>query len=161
MRAYCGSWCRVAPLRPLAAHREGDVPARAQPGHQRLTLEHHAAVQAGPGHLALVHEDMAGAGRFQPRQHVQDGGLAAAAVADDADALAGRDAEVDAVEHRLGSAGVGLGQGFEAEKVQSAQVTAFCSRANSRSSSRPTMPITRIAKVTLGRLRLFHAVHTK
>jgi hypothetical protein len=54
----------------------------------------------GPLDFAAVHEGVAGAGFFQPGQHVEDGGLAAAGVADDADELALVDVEVDVVEHR-------------------------------------------------------------
>jgi hypothetical protein len=39
----------------------------AHPGHQRVALEHHAAVEAGP-HFAAVHDGVAGAGFIQPGQ---------------------------------------------------------------------------------------------
>jgi len=36
------------PLRPFALHGEGDVFHRRQPRHQRMALEHHAALDDGP-----------------------------------------------------------------------------------------------------------------
>ena len=50
-----------------------------QPRHQRVALEHDAALEARAGDLAAVHEHVAGARAVEAGQHVQDGGLAAAA----------------------------------------------------------------------------------
>ncbi len=97
------------PLGPARLDGKRDVSAHRQPGHQRMTLEHHAALQAGAGNFTAVHEDVAGSGRVQPRQHVQDGGLAAARMADDADELAAVQRERHIGEHRLGG-DVGLAE---------------------------------------------------
>jgi hypothetical protein len=83
------------PVGPARLHGKGDVLAHREPGHERMALEHHAALQAGARHLAAVHEHMAAGGRVQPGQHVQDGGLAATRVADDADELAAGEREAD------------------------------------------------------------------
>jgi hypothetical protein len=93
---------RGIPLGPLRTHGERDVAAHRQPRHQRMALEHHTALKARPRHLALVHEHMAAAGRLQSCQRIEDGGLAAAGVADDADELAAFDGEVHILEHRFG-----------------------------------------------------------
>ena len=82
-----------------------------------MALKHHTALQAGAGDFAPVHEDVAGAGTFQARQHVQDRRLATAAVADDADEFALRDAEVEAFKNRFASAGASLGKAFDLEEL--------------------------------------------
>src|SRR5690606_20444688 len=73
-----------------------------------------AALQAGASNFAAVHERMARAGGVQASQHIEDGRLAAAAVADDADELAPVDAEVDVGEDRLvGLVGLGEALGLQ------------------------------------------------
>jgi hypothetical protein len=65
-----------------------------------VALEHHAALQAGAAYLAVFHKDVARRGAVQPGQHIEDGGLAAARVADDADELALADGEGHVGKHR-------------------------------------------------------------
>ena len=88
----------AVPLRASGAHREGDVAHHGEPRHERVTLEHHATVERRPGDFAPVHDDRAGRGRVQAGEDVQDRGLAAAGMADDADELAFLHAEVHALE---------------------------------------------------------------
>ena len=110
------------PVRPLRFHGEGDVAQHAHPGHQGVALEYHAAVEAGPPDFAAVHEGLAGTGFVEPGQHVEDGGLAAAGVADDADELALVDVEVDVLEHRFVGNAIGrrkdLLQVFDGEEMR-------------------------------------------
>src|SRR3569832_644354 len=79
-------------------HGVGDVLQHGMPGHQRMTLEDDAAIEAGAGHFAAVHEDVAQAGAGEAGEYVEDGRLAAAGMAGDADELALVDTEVDVVE---------------------------------------------------------------
>src|SRR5215469_8541101 len=48
------------------------------PGKERVLLEHHPAVGSGLRHLVAVHEDVAGGGLDEARDHVEQGGLATA-----------------------------------------------------------------------------------
>ena len=64
-----------------------------------MALEDHGAVEAGPVDLAVVDDDGAFARAVEAGQHVQDRGLAAAGMADQADELALVDAEPDVLEH--------------------------------------------------------------
>ena len=75
----------------LALHLqgEGDVLLNRQPGEQGGLLEHHAAVGGGAFHFHAVNGDLAGGGMDQAGHQTQDGGLAAAGGADQADELAG------------------------------------------------------------------------
>jgi hypothetical protein len=84
----CSADLRLVPVGPLGCDRKGDVAQHAHPGHQGVALEHHAAIQAGAADFAAVHEHIAGGGFVEPGQHVEDGRLAAAGVAEDADELA-------------------------------------------------------------------------
>ena len=75
----------------LALHLqgEGDVLLDSQPGEQGGLLEHHAPVGGGAFHFHTVDGDLAGGGMDQACNQTQDGGLAAAGGADQADELAG------------------------------------------------------------------------
>ena len=93
-----------------------------------MALEDDAALEARPGDLAAGHEDVAGARLLEAGEDVEDRRLAAARVADDADELAAADAEVDVLEHRLGAAGVGLGQALDGQEPAGGAVDALVSR---------------------------------
>src|SRR3546814_10777009 len=67
--------------------------------------------------LLAVHDDHAVAGLIEAGQHVEDGGLATARVADDAGELALLDAEVNVLEH--GHAGKLFGETFNLEECRS------------------------------------------
>jgi hypothetical protein len=85
-------------LRPLHAARGGakaDIAADGEPREQAVILKHHAAIGAGPGDPAAVHQHLAIARRLEPGDHPQQGGLAATRGADQADELAAADLEVD------------------------------------------------------------------
>src|SRR5690606_15275664 len=101
---------RLGPFGPLRSHREADVLPHREPGHQRMALEDHAPLQTGRIDLAPIHEDVPAAGMLQARQGIEDGRLAAAGVADDADELATLDLEVDVLEDRLARPWVELAQ---------------------------------------------------
>src|SRR5258706_249471 len=88
------------PFLPAAPHRKGDVAHRREPRHQRVPLEYDATVERRSGDLAPVHDDNAVGGLLEARQDVEDGGLAAARVPDDADELALLEGKIDALEHR-------------------------------------------------------------
>src|SRR5690606_22651274 len=90
-------------VRPAALHREGDVREHREPRHERVALEDDAALERGPGHLAAVHDHRAFARLVEPGEDVEDGRLAAARVADDADELALLEVEVDLLEDRRGA----------------------------------------------------------
>ena len=64
-----------------------------------MALEDHGAVEARAVDLAVVDDDGAVARLIEAGQHVQDRGLAAAGMADQADELAAVDAEPDVLEH--------------------------------------------------------------
>ena len=51
------------PFGPARFHRKGNVFAHRQPGHEGVALKHHATVQAGAHHLAVVHVHVATAGK--------------------------------------------------------------------------------------------------
>src|SRR5690606_27178316 len=87
------------PLRPARPHAERDVAHHAQPRHQRMVLENHAAIQAGAGHFAAVHDDDTARWGLQPGQGVEDRRLAAARVADHTDKLPLLDLEIEVFEH--------------------------------------------------------------
>ncbi len=79
---------RLGPGGVPASQRELDVPARRHPGHQRVALEDHGAVERGAGDLAPAHQHAALVRRVEAGEDVEDLRLAAARVADEADELA-------------------------------------------------------------------------
>ena len=96
-----------------ALHREVHVFERREPGQQRMVLEHHAAVRARPGDMALGEDERAVGWLEQPGDQVQQCRLAAAGVPDQRDELALRNRQVDVAqrveaallraEHHLGT----------------------------------------------------------
>ena len=151
------------------AHGEGDVAERGEPRQQRVRLEDHGAVERRAGDLAPVHDDGAGIGRFQPGEDVEDGGLAAAGVADEHDELAPLHAEPHVAEH--GPVAVAPGDALDAQPgpahrrrssmAHSRHAIARAARPSRASSAMPTRPITRIATMMSAMLRLFHWFQTK
>ncbi|MNT34582.1 hypothetical protein D3C72_1705760 [compost metagenome] len=87
-----------------------------QPRQQRMVLEHHRAVRAGAGDLALGAQQHAAGGPSQAGDQVQQGRLAAARMADQRDELALLDRQVDVAQRHEGAlAGVeGLSHAFDA-----------------------------------------------
>ena len=69
-------------------HGQAHVLVDAEPRQQRVILEHDGAIGPGLDDLAIVDEDVARRRRRQPRDDVEQRGLAAARVADDRDELA-------------------------------------------------------------------------
>ena len=65
-----------------------------------MPLEDHGAIETGTVDLSIVDDDGAIAWAVETGQHVQDRGLAAAGMADQAAELALVDAEPDVLEHR-------------------------------------------------------------
>ena len=92
----------LAPVGPSRSDREGHITEHRHPGHERMPLEDHASLEPRAVDFAAVHEDEAGRGRLEPGQHIEDGGLAATGVADDADELAACNREIDILEDRHG-----------------------------------------------------------
>jgi hypothetical protein len=64
-----------------------------------VVLEHDRPVGSGGVDRLTIEDHSAGGDRNQARDHVQQGGLAAAGVADDRDELALVDLQVDALQH--------------------------------------------------------------
>ena len=81
-----------------AAHPqpEFDVAGDVEPGHQRVLLEHDAAVGAGAGHRALVEQDRALRRRQESRNAIEKRCLAAARRADRDDEIARAQRQRDA-----------------------------------------------------------------
>ncbi len=83
---------------------EADVVAHP-PGEQERLLGHHAElraqrVQRDPAQVAAVDADRAVVGVVEAADQLGDGGLARAGLADEGHGLAGRDPQVDVVQHR-------------------------------------------------------------
>src|SRR5437588_748193 len=107
----------AVPVRPAALHRKGDVAHHREPRHQRVALEHHATLERRPRDLAAVHDHHAVGGAVEAGQDVEDRGLAAAGMADDADELALLDRKVHALED--GDTAVTLGELLDLEEAHS------------------------------------------
>ena len=103
-----------------------------QVGEEVEVLEHHAhllahSVDVGFIHLGALKFDAAGGGDLQPVQAAQEGGLAAAGGADQADHVAAVDVDINALQHvqrgggllcaRLFFAAVGLGQAADFQNL--------------------------------------------
>ena len=90
-RAACRATrpCARAWPRRACAGRTRRCP-HVEPGQQRVLLEHHAAVGAGPDDRAAVEQDLALGGVRKPAMHVQQRGLAAARGAERDDEVARR-----------------------------------------------------------------------
>src|SRR5262245_30512175 len=86
------------PARPARTHGESYVLHHREPRHERMVLEYHAAIEARSGYLGAVHHHRAAACMIQAREDVEDRGLAAAGMPDDADELAARDRKIHALE---------------------------------------------------------------
>src|SRR5262245_48310659 len=89
---------------------EGDVAERGAPGKQLgEILEHHAAIEAVAGHRLAADADLARGRGEEARDDVEQGRLAAARRADDAEELGGRDVEAHALDagHAAGGRVVG------------------------------------------------------
>src|SRR5258708_28002554 len=90
----------AVPRRPARGDGEGDVAQHRQRGQQGVALEDDGAVEARAIDLAIVDDHRALARAVEAGQHVQDRGLAAAGMADQADELAAIDAEPQVLDHR-------------------------------------------------------------
>ena len=85
---------------------ELDIAKGTEPGHQRVALEYHGAVEAGADHVFARGDDRTRARHIEARYDVQDRRLAAARVADDTRELAFRHCEPEVLEHGdVGAAG--------------------------------------------------------
>src|SRR5207247_1523748 len=82
----------------LLARAKGDVLPHGHPRKEGEVLEHHAAVAARAGDGRVVDAHVAGGGLFETRDDPQQGRLAAAGRADQADELALVDEQVDMVQ---------------------------------------------------------------
>ncbi len=97
-------------------HRQVHVLEAGQPGQQRVVLEHHGAVRAGPGDFALGAQQHAAGRAGQAGDQVQQGGLAAAGMADQGDELALLHRQVDVAQRDEGAlaGGESLAHAFDA-----------------------------------------------
>ena len=89
----------------LFAQAEGHVVGDAQVRPQREALEHHrglARVRGGTRHILVAEVDRAGARLDKTRDRAQDGGLSAAARAEQQQQLLGPDREADPIDRDLG-----------------------------------------------------------
>jgi hypothetical protein len=92
--------------RQAALHRpEADILVHRHPGEEPVILEHHAAIGAGAGHRFSCHPQLAGGCGLETGDAAEQGRLAAAGGADEADELAPRDVEVDRRQRLDGVAG--------------------------------------------------------
>src|ERR1700755_3367441 len=133
-----------------------------------MALEDHGAVEAGACDALPVDDDSALARLVEACQDVEHRGLAAAGGADHPAELAAVHRQPEILEHRDGAAiraGISLGDAFDRDEFfghrYSGNVTMRVKRARIWSSSMPTMPIVRIAMMTLVIERLFHSFQTK
>ncbi len=136
-------------------HRQRHVLVDGEPGQERMILEDDGAVRARTVDLLVVEKHGAVRHLGEPRDDVQEGGLAAARVADDRHILARLDRQVDVAEHvgrrvapregfvdvvelqeGLGHRGLPCGQEADVPRV-----TMDPSAATSRSRTKPTAPM--------------------
>ena len=85
----------------VAAQSEGDVVPHREVGKQRVGLEHHVDrpfVGREPGQIAPIEHDPAGTRRLEAGEHAQQGRLAAAGRAEQAENLAANDVEADVID---------------------------------------------------------------
>jgi hypothetical protein len=92
---------------PFRRHRIGDVAHDGAPRQQRVALEDHRAIDAGPVNHLAVDDHGALGGPVEPGQDVEHRGLAAARMADDADELAAPHRQPQILEHGGGAAACG------------------------------------------------------
>ena len=90
---------------PAAAQGRGDVALHVEPGQQPVVLEHDRAVGTRPLHRTAVDPQLAGEIPVEPEDQPQQGRLAAARGADDAQELALPDRKVDVGQYLQGPAG--------------------------------------------------------
>src|SRR5205814_2117351 len=108
-------FCAV-PGRPARGHGEGDVAHYREPRQQGMALEDDGAVEAGAIDLAIVDDHRAFARAVEAGQHVQDRGLAAAGMADQAHELAAIDAEPQVLEYRRAGVAEATGEALYADQ---------------------------------------------
>ncbi|OIQ73712.1 hypothetical protein GALL_446500 [mine drainage metagenome] len=87
-----------------ALHAEMHVAEAGQPGQQRVILEHHRAIRPGRGNFAAIADHHAGTRQGEAGEEVEQGALAAAGVADQADELPAGDVEIDVAQGVEGAA---------------------------------------------------------
>src|SRR5258708_9500217 len=134
-----------------------------------MALEDHGAVEAGAFDRLPVDDNGAFARLVEAGQDVQHRGLAAAGMADHAAEFTARHRQPEILEHRDFAAARARiaprdtldGNEFLGHRAHSGNVTMRVKRARIWSSSMPTIPISRIAIITLVIERLFHSFQTK
>jgi hypothetical protein len=82
----------------LSPDSQGDVLAHRQPGQQRIVLEHHHLVRAGAAHRLAIHQHRAARGQIEAGDHVEQGRLAAAGMANQGDEFSLADLQINALE---------------------------------------------------------------
>ena len=87
------------PIAMAAGNGEGDIAGGRHPGHQRMALKDNGAIQRWAGDGLAIHNHRAIIGCFKPGQDIQDGGLAAARMPNQADEFSACDAEPDILEN--------------------------------------------------------------
>ncbi|MCY1215349.1 hypothetical protein D9M72_271920 [compost metagenome] len=90
---FQGTWA------PVAGQPQADVVDHPLPGQQARVLEHQARFLAGILQRCRAGQQFATRRLVQARKQTQQGALAAAAATDHGDELAGRNQQVDALEH--------------------------------------------------------------
>ncbi|MCY1427835.1 hypothetical protein D9M71_436980 [compost metagenome] len=86
------------------AQTQRDILQRAQPGHQRVVLEHHATLAAGAFEGAAIDLHAAAVRRLEPGQHIEQAGLAAAGRPEHHQRFALGQAQVQVAQHLAGAA---------------------------------------------------------
>ncbi len=82
-------------------HCQGDVLAHREPRQQRVVLEHHHLVGAWPLHGFALQQHRAIGGEVQPGNHVEQGALTAAGVANQRDELSFFDLKIDSLQGQV------------------------------------------------------------
>src|SRR5437899_3042274 len=128
----------AAPLMALAGsdaarlHVELDVLAHGHPWKEAMILEHDGGVGRRPVELAPGDRDLASGRRFEASDHLQQGRLAAARAAQQADEVAGVAGEVDAAQRldRFGLARIDLADvhAFDEAVHSGAAISPSCQR---------------------------------
>src|SRR5262249_2809952 len=125
-----------ATLRPGQAPDHGaelHVLDGGAPGKERVLLEHHSALGSRLRHLVAVHEDVAGGGLDEARDHVEQGGLATARGAEETGEAVLRQLQAHLVEGE-GALDVALRHALNLDRVH-AWPRAWLRQRRSRPSS--------------------------
>jgi hypothetical protein len=128
-----------------------NVVANAEPGQERVALEHHAALFARAAHGCPIERDAASVRREQPGTQRHKRGLARAREADNRNELTPMDFEIEVTQHfgALFAGAITLAHALEHDQRPGAHATLSLAsmRLISRSRMKPTMPIVAMHRI--------------